>query len=308
MHQKFSVYGDSVALPRGIHLPRATRNAPETQPSITFCQVETLPLAHEPAVVPSDGFSCTPLNSDTDLLRWDPYCQFEIHYAKRLARFALNGPLGQEAFEDYYLSQVLSFFFVHERREPLHASVVANGRHSVALLGESGTGKSSMVAALLAIGWKLISDDLAMVRIERDHCKVHPGLPRLKLCPDVASMYCSQQTVADSARRVSNKLVWHLDTHRYRSSPIKLSCCVLLNRTSRESGDIAAFSECSKTEALLTFLRNAYNTIKSDALRARTQFEFFSQLANSVPVLKLDYSDNLAYLDEVAARLADRLR
>jgi len=308
MHNTFSVYGDRVAVPEGIRIPHATRNAPSTAQSITFFQAETVIDQRPPDASFKEVFSCVPLRADIDLLRWDPYCQFEVRYRERIARFALNGPLGKEAFEDYYLSQVLSFFFIYEKREPLHASVVADGDRAVALLGESGSGKSSMVAALLASGWKLVTDDLAMVHIDSVGCTVHPGLPRLKLHRSVASRYFPAHAMPVASRTLSAKLVWHVDKEFYHHSPVTLSCCVLLSRARHELGAIAVLSECSRAEAFLRLLRNTYNTVKTNLPRARAQFGFFSQLANSVPVFKLDYRDNLACLDDVAARLADQVR
>jgi HprK-related kinase A len=45
----------------------------------------------------------------------------------------------------------------------LHAAVVERGGHAVILPGEPGAGKSTLCAGLVARGWRLLSDELALI-------------------------------------------------------------------------------------------------------------------------------------------------
>ena len=66
----------------------------------------------------------------------------------------------------------------------LHASAVDVAGEAVLFLGSSGWGKSTMAAALHARGHALVSDDVAVLRVEESRPMVFPGFPQLKLWPE----------------------------------------------------------------------------------------------------------------------------
>lgn len=68
---------------------------------------------------------------------------------------------------------------------PLHASCVAFGVRAFAFAGMSGSGKSTVAAALVAQGGLLVSDDVMVVDLQADGTPVIlPGVPRQKLWRD----------------------------------------------------------------------------------------------------------------------------
>jgi len=48
----------------------------------------------------------------------------------------------------------------------LHAAVVARGNQAAVLPAEPGAGKSTLAAALAYRGWRLLSDEMALIRLE----------------------------------------------------------------------------------------------------------------------------------------------
>ena len=62
----------------------------------------------------------------------------------------------------------------------LHAAVVEQDRKAVLMPGASGVGKSTLCAALVCHGWRLLSDELAMVRPEDGRLQPHPRPISLK--------------------------------------------------------------------------------------------------------------------------------
>ena len=68
---------------------------------------------------------------------------------------------------------------------PLHASCVAFGDKAVAFAGDSGRGKSTIAAALLKQGGRLVSDDVAVVEVDAPGGPlVWPTMPQQKLWQD----------------------------------------------------------------------------------------------------------------------------
>ncbi len=66
----------------------------------------------------------------------------------------------------------------------LHASAVASGGRGLVLLGDPGTGKSTLAAALAAEGGRRMADDLLPVELTAAGVDARPRFPQLKLAPD----------------------------------------------------------------------------------------------------------------------------
>lgn len=64
----------------------------------------------------------------------------------------------------------------------LHASAAMYKENVIAILGESGQGKSTLASYLSqSAGWRLVADDILPVRMEANEVNVMPRFPQLKL-------------------------------------------------------------------------------------------------------------------------------
>jgi hypothetical protein len=69
----------------------------------------------------------------------------------------------------------------------LHASAVEINGGAVAVLADKGDGKSTLAAAFVARGHRLVSDDIVPVQFVGQRSVItHPGFPQLKLYPEAA--------------------------------------------------------------------------------------------------------------------------
>jgi hypothetical protein len=62
----------------------------------------------------------------------------------------------------------------------LHAGVVERNGKAVLLIGASGSGKSTLSAGLISRDWRLLSDEMAMIRPEDGRIQPHPRPISLK--------------------------------------------------------------------------------------------------------------------------------
>lgn len=69
----------------------------------------------------------------------------------------------------------------------LHASGAVKDGRAVLFAGHSGRGKSTLCAAMAGRGWSLLTDDAAVVTVDRQCPRVHRGPEYLKLWPDAVS-------------------------------------------------------------------------------------------------------------------------
>lgn len=83
----------------------------------------------------------------------------------------------------YLLGTCMGAVLMQRRTLPLHGSAVMIGQSAYAFLGDSGTGKSTLSAALANQGYPLLSDDVVAVHYtkESDEPIVSPAYPQQKL-------------------------------------------------------------------------------------------------------------------------------
>lgn len=71
----------------------------------------------------------------------------------------------------------------------LHASCVARDGKALAFMGQSGWGKSTLAAAFLGSGYRLVCDDLLAVDLSRAQPQAIPSSPRIRLLDDVGHAF-----------------------------------------------------------------------------------------------------------------------
>jgi hypothetical protein len=120
-----------------------------------------------------------------------------LHYAKGAHYVeAIVNPIGDQVWVLWaterqnmlaiLLGPVLIGVLRQRGRTCLHASVVALGEQSIALLGSAGTGKSTTAAALAQTGVTVVADDVAVLCEAEQRFGVEPGVSRLRLTPQAA--------------------------------------------------------------------------------------------------------------------------
>jgi hypothetical protein len=82
-----------------------------------------------------------------------------------------------EDWQRFFVAQVLPFAAAVNGLELLHASAVAFGGRSLALVGRSGAGKTSLALALARLGATLLADDVVALERAADGVLAHPGSP-----------------------------------------------------------------------------------------------------------------------------------
>ena len=106
----------------------------------------------------------------------------------RTARCAPAPEGDPRSFEANVLNFVLTAALTLQGEEPFHATVVRLDDRAVGFLGDSGTGKSTLAAFLLAEGAELVTDDMLRIVYDADEAMAWRGPPRLKLFDEQARL------------------------------------------------------------------------------------------------------------------------
>ncbi len=206
-----------------------------------------------------------------------------------------------EDASSYLLGPVLGLLLRMRGVTCLHASAVALGNRSIALVGTEGAGKSTTAAAFAREGHGVISDDVAALEECSVGFRVLPAYPHVSLWPDsVKMLYGSSEALPRfSAGWEKRRLSLNGNGANFEKNVLPLSAIYLLGD---RRPDPAPYVEVMRSQAaLLSLVADSYaNKILDREMRAR-EFDTLSRLAGTVPVRRV-----FPHCD--AARLRDLCR
>lgn len=178
----------------------------------------------------------------------------------------------------------------------LHASCVECRGRAVAIVGASGWGKSSLAAALVARGFRLVADDVTAVEIGAHAAAVYVGVPQIKLAPVVAAALGFESARLTTLWEGEKKKALGVPL-RAAARPIPLSKIFVL-----DGGDSVAITPFRPSEAIFQLIAHSYPTRLPDVADAQ-RMERCKQVAQRVPVLRAVRTADLTTLPELAAQV-----
>jgi hypothetical protein len=135
-----------------------------------------------------DGGICFRIEADpvAGYLIWGP--AYGRHFLSADGRRALCAPDGLPAqtWQRLLIAQVLPFAAVLRGLEVLHASAVVHEGHTIAFLGPSRAGKTSLALELCRRGATFLADDVLALERAGEELLGHPGAPIAGLDHDEA--------------------------------------------------------------------------------------------------------------------------
>jgi hypothetical protein len=241
-----------------------------------------------------------------DYLRWSGLFEFAVSPSGRaIAARQLDGA-SPEALRAYLLGQVLSFALVRRGIEPLHGTAVVVAGSAVAFLGDSGYGKSTLGAAFLGAGCRLLTDDVLVVRAGADRFLTWAGPPRIKLFPEVAHRLLGEARGSPMNGLTPKRLI-PLDGRGRAPGPVPLAALFVLARPARQGPAGISIRRLSARRACIEVIRNTFNTMIADPDRLARQLELAGRLAAQIPVFALSYPRALDRLPQVVRAIRGRL-
>jgi hypothetical protein len=171
---------------------------------------------------------------------------------------------------------------------PLHANAIEIGERAFAFMGASGAGKSTLAAWFHDQGYRVIADDVCVVRFDGPgDARACPGLPRLRLWLDALEMTGRGRDGLNRSYAGSSAGLDKFDVPIARTSmrhagiPI---CAIYLLR--EDSG--FAISLLSGVEAAEAIVENTYRgAYVAAAGTSREHWESAVRLARSTPVFRV---------------------
>lgn len=274
-------------------LPALAETAP-AQPDLTLA-------AGGPIAWPDRVFSFGP---DRQIMYFPAIGAFTVLGADRI----LYHPATQadaRLLEFPLLGPVMAFVLHLRGLLVLHGSAVGAAGRAAVFLGDKGAGKSTLAAACVAAGQRLVTDDLAALAITAPGMPVLPAFAQIKLSSEAG------RQVAPRARQVLDLSALHgdLEKRQHREAgwlapaPVPAAGLFVLTR-----GPAAALKRFPRALGLPFVLRYSYLLrYGEETLSQETRAAHFARCgaaAGSVPVLELTVPDRLGEIGAAVALVA----
>jgi hypothetical protein len=250
----------------------------------------------------SDWIHLHELTDGWSYLRYDAMFDFLISPSGDLILYRLLAPVSSGCFQTYALGRVFSFALVKMGHEPLHAATIVVNGESVAFLGASTFGKSSLAACFVAGGHRLLSDDVLRVEECDGRYLAFAGPHCLKLFPRVARLYLGDITagVPINNRGKVSKLLFQLSAEQSCALPVPLAAIYVITPPRRVyKRQQIRLGPLSPREALMSLVGFTHNHELTYRDRMQRQLDAAQRLIATVPIRSLAYPRVLSSLAEV---------
>lgn len=295
---EYDIYGVTIASDFPLALPESREKGLFTI-SLRRGSLETFAEAIRsvPLTTCDDWFTYGLLADGRSYVRWRGVGEFLVAKDGREIACAPAPGAHEESFQVYLLAQAFSFALVKAGCEPVHATVLEHRGDALALVGESGQGKSTLAASFLAQGLRLLTDDLMLLAPGAPPLFAFPGPPRIKLLPDAAEAFLGPGAARVPMNPETDKHVIPVNAGQYCRTPARLRGIYLLEHGEGSAAGIL-IEPLAGREAFMALIGHTFNRYLVDPERLRRQMAEVTRTLGAVPVKRIVYPP-------VYARLAD---
>ena len=233
------------------------------------------------------------------LLSWRDMFEFHVSSDGRMIEGYELKQSSLPALQTYVLGQALSIALVRRGVEPLHATSLVVNDGAVALLGDCGFGKSTLAAAFLAEGHRLITDDVLVLNRDLRGFMVMPGPQRIKLIPDSAKSVVPDLASSGKMNPYGSKRIYPLNCQLMQQNPTPLHAIYVIRPAWSGRGSRITIRTITVRRAIIDLVSNTFNVAVREPARLSQQLKFASTLAGEVPIKSLSYPRELSRLPEV---------
>ncbi len=203
----------------------------------------------------------------------------------------------EATIEHLYVNQLVPLALSRQGRPAFHASVVTVPGGSVAFLGKTGMGKSTLAASFALNEARFLTDDALLIEETEDGCLAMPSHASLRLWEDsVEALIRDGHPQADAISFSSKARLLAGDALAYSDKPQPLLAAFVLERNDAPAPAIRAMIGLDRHMA---WVENSFLLDIEDRELLAQHFEWTGRIADRVPTFALDYPRDYAILPDV---------
>jgi hypothetical protein len=198
--------------------------------------------------------------------------------------FQPNDTASDQEIRLYILGTGLGVILHQRGLLPIHGSSIAHNGRAYIFSGISTSGKSSLAAAFALKGYKVLADDISVVKKDKNGIfMVHPGIPHIKIWNDVQSVL----NFPEVTERVRPQLEKYFLSHQieFYNEPLPIAAICVLN-IKRDKG--FEYSKITGVDKFNSLRNNTFRIRILDSIgQTQAHFQTISQLANSIDLYSI---------------------
>ena len=245
---------------------------------------------------------------DSYIIRFPELCSFRIRPREMRIDCAPASDAAESTIAhlilDHAIPRLLS---LTEGFVVFHASAVQVGERVLAVMGQSGQGKSTLAASLAAQGYPLLTDDCLVVRWDEGAKQwlAQPSYQSVRLWPDsVEALGIPDTELREFAGYSTKKRTGRDVDFRFASAGLPLAACFVLPQSTEPAhlGE-PELRPLTVNNAFVALAGAVFRVDPVDAAVNRREFEVLTSLTGSVRFWSLEYERKYAWLPIVQAAM-----
>lgn len=213
----------------------------------------------------------------------------------------------EEEAASYLTGAALGFVLRLRGVTCIHGAAIAVGGRAVALVGPSGSGKSSTAAAFARLGYAVLTDDLVALRETHEGFGVQSALPRVHLWPESAGTlvdsWASLPRIAP--RWDKRRLDLAAAGFRFQQAPLALAAIYFLG--SRDAGHAPEIAPLGASDALIELVSDSHAAEYVDRPQRAEEFDTLARLLRAVPARRVTPCEDLARVPALCEAIVNDL-
>lgn len=184
----------------------------------------------------------------------------------------------------------------------LHASALEVEKQTIAILGTSGQGKSTLAAWFASRGFPLLTDDCLVLRKDgpAQQWLAQPSYHSVRLWPEsVNALGLDESALREFAHYSSKRRTGRAAEFRFATGGSALAACFVLTDSETEQPGAPAVRPLSVNDAFLELVRALFRLDAENEEINRCEFEVLTSLVDTVPFWSLSYERKFEWLPEV---------
>jgi len=205
-----------------------------------------------------------------------------------------------ETIRHLLLDQVLPRVLALRHWIVFHASAVRVGDRAIAFTGETGSGKSTLVASFRIAGYPLLSDDSLVVTPGNGAALALPTYQSLRLWPETISAIFAELPRLECMAHYSSKQRVLLDpTAEIRQQQLPLAALYVLAPEKEGEPPEISSTRLSPRDACLAIIHNTFQFDLTDCGRAADLLAKAGKIAQHLPTFRLTLARDYTCLPDV---------
>jgi len=248
---------------------------------------------------------------DAYFLRFPGLSDFHIIPGERkIVAFPSSGT-STNTIAHLLMDQVIPRVLGHQGEVVMHASavVMANGS-AIAFLGDSGRGKSTLASSFYQAGFRLVTDDSMLLKLQDGKVFCLAAYPSLRLWPEsVDRLFPDAADFKEVAHYSNKQQMMLLNAKRVQSEPVPLQAIFVLDDPATASGaEAIGIERISGAASTMALVEAAFVLDVDSSSAVKMNFQRAAGIAQSgLPFYRLGYPRRFDLLPGVRARVLEQV-